>query len=163
MKETIVDLCQFQIQYLKKLIENIPEDRLYEKQLEGYNSAGWILGHICVEAEDVFAHLDIQYPTVDENWISWFRNSSGKITSLENLPSKEELIQMLESRYHLLCDAYLNLSDERRNGPHPSNFMKDKLKTFDSWYAHLLTTHISIHCGNLSIWKKIIGLPIGGY
>lgn len=163
MKTTTVELCRFQIQYLKKLVHNIPENQLYEKQLEGYNSAGWILGHICIEADDVFAQLDIDHPKVSPQWTNWFRNSSGKITSLENLPTKSELIQVLDIRYNLLCEAYLNLSEERLKGPHPSIFMKEIVSSFDAWYAHHLTTHIAVHCGNLAVWKKIIGIPVGGY
>jgi hypothetical protein len=66
-QSTIAELSNFQLTYLKKLIINIPNDRLYELQLSGYNSAGWILGHLCVEAEDPLNHLNINYKKVDAN------------------------------------------------------------------------------------------------
>lgn len=96
MKETIISLYNFQLLYLKKLVDNVPEDRLYEKQLEGYNSAGWLLGHLCVEADDLFIYLNLPYTTLDPPWYDWFKNSRGKITDVKNLPTKRILLDTLE-------------------------------------------------------------------
>jgi hypothetical protein len=88
-ESTIIELYEFQFNYLKKIVENIPNDRLYELQLEGYNSAGWILGHLCVEAEDPLSSLAINYEKINENWHTWFQNTTSNIPSLEKLPTKE--------------------------------------------------------------------------
>ena len=163
MKETIIELYNFQVLYLQRLLENIPENRLYEKQLEGYNSAGWLLGHICVEVEDILNYLHIPYKKVDPQWHTWFKSSSGKLTSLDHLPSKEELFSVLFERYSLLAEVYLELTGEQRQSEHPSIMLRSVLFTLDSWIAHHLTTHIAIHCGNIVVWKKMIGLEVNGY
>lgn len=162
MKQTIAALYKFQLNYLEKLVQNIPEDRLYEKQLEGYNSAGWILGHIFVEAEDVLNFLDIPYEK-NKDWTALFQNTNGKITTLEHLPTKEEMLTKIKSRYDALLDVYLNLNQTERNADHPSTLIKEMLPNMDAWFAHHLTTHISIHCGNLVVWKKMVGLEVNGY
>lgn len=167
MQETssILDLFNFQLQYLQRLVENIPDQRLYEKQLEGLNSAGWILGHICVEADDVINQLQVQerFKTLDPKWTDWFRNTTGKISSLEGLPSKEVLLTALIERYKTLGQVYLELSETQRKGEHSSKLLKGILTSFDAWFAHHLTTHIAVHCGNLVVWKKVIGLPVNGF
>ena len=164
-KDTIIDLLNFQLQYLKQLVKNIPNERLYEKQLEGFNSAGWILGHICVEADDVINQLnaDKSFDKLDSNWQKWFKNSTGKIEQLEQLPKKEALLNILIQRYNALGSAYANLNTEQRNTGHPSKLLSEVLTTFDSWFAHHLTTHIAMHCGNIVVWKKLIGLPVNGF
>jgi len=167
MKEVnaIIDLLNFQLKYLHQLVENIPDERLYEKQLEGLNSAGWLLGHICVEADDVINHLKVQdrFKTLDAQWTTWFRNTTGRIEALEGLPKKAELINTLNERYQILGQVYLELSEEQRKGGHPSKMLQNVLTTFDAWFAHHLTTHIAVHCGNLVVWKKVIGLKVNGY
>lgn len=162
MTSTITSLARFQLNYLKKLVANIPDDRLYEKQLDGYNSAGWILGHIYVEADDVLNFLNIPYEQNDL-WKSLFYNTAGRLQSLDNVPEKGELVEKLYERYDQLIDVYENLSTEQRSAPHPSKMVKDILPNVDAWFAHHITTHISIHCGNLVVWKKMIGLEVGGY
>lgn len=161
--KTIVHLFKFQKSYLKQLLDNVPEEKLYAKQLNGYNSAGWILGHLCVEAEDVFNYFNIPYQKLDKRWSTWFKNSSGEISTSENLPTKKELLAIFEKRYLLLCDVYESLSSKDRTSRHLSTLLKDKLPDIDSWFAHHLTTHIAIHCGNIVVWKKLIGLQVNGY
>ena len=163
MHNTVTELFKFQEAYLENLLSNIPEERLYEKQLKNYNSAGWILGHLCIEAEDVFNHLNIPYEKVNESWTTWFKNSSGTITSLEELPTKKELTHVFKKRYEALCLAYNNLSPRDRFSDHPSKFMENHLPNLDAWFAHHLTTHIAIHCGNIVVWKKMVGLKVDGY
>lgn len=162
MSSTIVSLFRFQEKYLFKLLENVSEEDLYKKQLEGFNSAGWILGHFCVEAEDVLKYYQISYQE-QRDWVSLFQNTRGKISSLDKLPSKEELLVSFKERYDLLCVKFDSLSPEELKQAHPSTFMRDFLPDIESWYAHHLTTHISLHIGNLVVWKKMIGLEVGGY
>ncbi len=163
MKTTIISLFNFQLLYLKKILNNIPEERLYEKQLDGFNSAGWLLGHLCVEAEDIFIHLNVSYNQLESDWYTWFKNSTGVVKSVNDLPAKEQLISKLEERYALLSSLYVNLSDEERLSEHPSIMLKEIFPNLDSWFAHYLTTHIAIHCGNIVVWKKMIGLDADGF
>lgn len=161
--DLVIATYRFNLNYLKRLCENISEEKLFEKQLDGFNSAGWILGHIAVEAEDVIQHLAIDAPPVPQQWVKWFRVGSGKVNSLEGLPTKIELLSLMEARYEALAKAYSTLTDEQKSGPHPSQFLKSVYTNLDQWYAHHLTSHIAIHCGNLVVWKKLIGLEVGGY
>lgn len=162
MKNTVLDLYRFQKNYLFKLLDNIDDTQLYERQMDGFNSAGWILGHLCVEAEDVLDYLKIDYTKVSDNWEKWFRNSTGKVERIEGLPTKEWLINIFTERYNLLESAYSELGS-RGDDPHPSIMLKDIFTNLDAWFAHHLVTHIAVHCGNISVWKKMIGLEVGGY
>lgn len=162
MKETVVELYRFQLTYLEKLVENISDELLYRKQDEGFNSLGWILGHLIVEAEDVFHDLEIPNE-VNPKWSAYFKNSSGKIDSDSILPSKEELIDLVKSRYNRLAEEYSKLTDLERTANHPSSFLREKYSSYDAWFAHHITTHIAIHCGNIVVWKKMMSLEINGY
>ena len=159
---TIEALYHFNISYLIRLAENIPDEQLYEKQLDGFNSAGWILGHLFVEGQDILDFYEIEHHTSSE-WDQYFRYGSGKITSRENLPKKEDLIKKIKKRYQLLLELYLNLSDEQKAAKHPSTLLAGTYENMDTWFAHHFTNHIAIHCGNITVWKKLIGLPINGY
>jgi hypothetical protein len=41
--------------------------------------------------------------------------------------------------------------------------LKEVFPTLDSWFAHHLTTHIAVHCGNIVVWQKMIGLDADGF
>lgn len=163
MKNTILELFDFQLSYILKLVDNIPDNMIYDLQLKGINSPGWILGHLIVEAEDVLNHLNVPYTSINPEWYDWFRNTTGKIDSLNRLPSKQELIDILVYRYHLLKSTYEDLDVNLLNSSHPSEMMSSVLTNLDSWFAHHITTHIAIHAGNISVWKKLSEISVGGY
>lgn len=163
MKKTIIELYNFQVRYLMQLLANIPDHRLFEKQDEGFNSPGWLLGHLCVEAEDVLKYLDIPYKLLEPQWFRWFSNSTGKLTLSERLPMKIELITEFEQRYSLLAVYYMQLTGQQMSSAHPSKFLEKDYSNLDSWFSHHLTTHLAIHCGNLVVWKKLSGIDVEGF
>ncbi len=65
--------------------------------------------------------------------------------------------------YPELCRIYREMPDAERQKGHPSTIIRDRLPDLDAWVAHHLTTHLSIHCGNLATWKKIVGIEVDGY
>lgn len=162
-KETIIAIAKFQCHYLEQLYNNVPEDKLYERQLQGYNSAGWVMGHLAVEADSVLHHLKIRKLPKLKGWYQWFKNTQGKITTLEGLPGKAELLKEFKEANTVLIEAYNTLPVGDRNSSHPSIIIGQRLPNLDSWVTHHITTHISIHCGNFAVWKKLVGLNVEGF
>jgi uncharacterized damage-inducible protein DinB len=163
---TILELFNFQMRYLHKLVANIPDELLYAKQMAGYNSAGWILGHLCVEAEDALQKMDLvrEEDRIDPLWWRWFENTTGKIDTVDrSLPDKATLMRTLDQKYKQLGEIYGSLTAAQRASPHPSTFLRQVLSSYDAWFAHHLTTHIAMHCGNIVVWKKMLGLSLSGY
>ena len=158
----ISNLYYFQKKYLFQLLENIPEERAYERQVEGYNSAGWIMGHLCVEAMDALTKLGIESDG-NEEWLQWFSYDSGKLQSIDGLPSLAESKAEFDRLYELLINAYETLSEEDASKAPDSALLAEILPDVKTWLAHHLTTHVSIHAGNLVVWKKMLGLNVGGY
>lgn len=163
MNNTIKELFDLQMFYLIKVLDNIPENKLYEKQGDGFNSAGWTLGHLIVESEDLFSFLNIPTIKIPDEWDRCFKN--GKRNGLEdknNLPSKGELINAFQLRYNSLMTNYLKLTNVEKESPHPSEMLRDFYSNLDSWYVHHLITHVAVHIGNITTWKKVIGLEVNG-
>ena len=164
MHKTIKELYHFQKTYLKQIVQNIPENHLYDQQIEGFNSAGWILGHLIVESEDVFNYLKIETVKIPSQWRKYFkRNSKSNLYELENLPVKAELVKLFELRYDQLLDVYLDLTNEERNAMHPSEMLSSFYSNVDAWFVHHLINHVAIHCGNITTWKRMIGLETNGF
>ena len=44
----VIELFDFQKKYLFQLVKNISDKDLYLFQDKGFNSAGWILGNLCL-------------------------------------------------------------------------------------------------------------------
>ncbi len=163
MNNTIGQLYNFQKFYLKQIVDNIPQDRLFEKQSEGFNSAGWLLGHLVVEADSVMNFLNLSLPAVPTAWKQSF--AGGGIWDpgrFESFPTKKQLLTHFEERYDEILDAYEQLNEEEKAAEHPSLLLANIYANVDAWIAHHLVNHIAVHCGNIVVWKKAIGLPVQG-
>jgi hypothetical protein len=155
MDKDIEHLFNFQMKYVLGLVENIPQELVYEKQGE-FNSAGWVLGHLCVEGVDALVKIAGDYP-LDKSWLSLF-SYKGELKSgaEENLPDLKSLTADFESIYKALWEQAITLDKQALSLAPQSELLQNIFPTTSSWLAHHLTTHIAIHAGNLSVWKNCL-------
>ena len=162
MSKDILYIYNFQKDYLFNVLNNVSDEIAYQKQLEGFNSAGWIMGHLCAEGIDVMNKMSIENPCTI-NWGEIFSYNSKKLESIHELPTLTEAKNDFSKIYDILIDRFLNLTEKEKDSPAPSVLLEDILPNLSSWYIHHLTTHISVHIGNIVVWKKMLGLEINGY
>ncbi len=162
-KESILSLFDFERAYLLRMMDNIPEELLYAKQNEGFNSAGWLMGHLCVEIQDVLDHFNLDYPKWSGSIDTAFRMGISGELDLSIKQKKNEILDVFETRYNLARQLYIDTDSEKLEGPHPSAFLGDLVPDLDAWFIHHLVPHLAIHAGNLSVWKKLVGLEVNGY
>ena len=156
------DVCVFSLNYLSALVEDIPEDRLYEGQLDHVNAPGWVLGHISVETDDGLRYAGGDQ-VVPQSWYDHFYYTAPRISSLDGLPQKEEMLSACKKAVIGLMDVVEVMPDELLDKPCHSEFLREHLPTERDWYVHILTTHIAIHAGNVATWRKLHGLAAAGY
>lgn len=163
MRNTIVELFEFQEQYLFQILRNIPESKLYSTDKNMGNSPGWILGHLIVEIEDIFNHLNIERENIETFFFESFKGGVYyKSFNVEKLPNKEKLMILFKKRYSLLLNTYLELNQNQRKEKHPSEMLSEIYSNVDSWIVHHLITHVAVHIGNISTWKKMNHIEVQG-
>lgn len=82
---------------------------------------------------------------------------------LKELPNKDLLIRIFETRYDILINEYLNLNEAIRKEKHPSKLFSEIYSNIDSWFVHHLITHLAIHSGNITVWKQARGMKVEGF
>ena len=167
MSQDVIALYHFQQQYLFQVLANIPDDVAYERGEEklngvGLNSAGWLMGHLCAEGIDVLTKLAIEY-RVDVDYSALFSYQVKEMPAVERCPSLSQMKQDFDYIYGLLATAYAELDETKAQVAPPSELLQSVLSTTSAWFAHHLTTHLSIHIGNLTVWKKVMGIEVNGY
>jgi hypothetical protein len=76
------------------------------------------------------------------------------------LPSKAELVEALEKGRQQIPIAAAKADPARLNEPHTVDIFKDSpVQTVGDVVAHLLTTHLASHVGQLSTWRRMQGRP----
>jgi hypothetical protein len=74
-------------------------------------------------------------------------------------PSKAELLTKFDEAHDLLQRAVVAATPEQLAKPSPHPRTKDKLPTIQDLVGFLLTGHFGVHLGQLTTWRRMIGLP----
>ena len=92
-------------------------------------------------------------------WATLFGMGSKPSASRRDYPPKEELARAFEQTYQHLRQKAAAATPEQLAQPTTNPRAKETLPTFRELVAFLLTGHVGVHLGQLSAWRRMIGLP----
>jgi len=158
MLDNAIQVNLFLMQYCRTLLADIPEERMAEQPVAGVNHPAWILGHLAWTADGALAMLGAQ-KLLPEEWKPLFASGSKPSASRAAYPSKDELLRAVEEGYLQARRKAASASAEQLSPPTTSPRAKEILPTFREMVAFVLTGHMGVHLGQLSSWRRMIGLP----
>lgn len=69
------------------------------------------------------------------------------------------MLRSVEEGYRQLRQVIASASTEQLARPTTNPRLKDTLPTLKELFTFLMTGHVGIHLGQLSTWRRLIGLP----
>jgi hypothetical protein len=153
-----IKINQFLLLYCHMLIADIADERMAEQPMPGVNHPAWILGHLAFSAELIVCRLGGEKFLPGE-WSELFKPGSSPRAARGDYPSKDELLKALEDAFAHARSAVAGASAEALAVPTPNPRMKEVLPTLRENAAFILTGHLGVHLGQLSSWRRLIGLP----
>lgn len=157
MFETELKINRFLLQYAHLLTNDIPDERFAEQPLPGVNHPAWIIGHIAVTGDFVSSICGGQ-KHCPETWGKQFGPGSVMTGNRGDYPSKAELIQTLDRAFLAAHEVVPSATEEQLARPNPNRRMREGLPTLREACAFLLTGHFGVHLGQLSAWRRMIGV-----
>lgn len=157
MHPTILTLNRFLLEYFELLIFQMPMDKLAERPAGVGHSALWLLGHMAISVD--FAHQALGQENIcPARWfVAFGPGSSDDIKNPEKYDATE-MIEVIRYGYAKLHDFTLAADESLLSEPHPVEILQGTaLKTKGDLLGHLLTTHLSMHLGQLSFWRRLQG------
>lgn len=151
-------LYAFVLQYCEMLAAGIDDHRLAEQPLPGVNHPAWILGHLAVGTDYAAKILGERFACP----IDWHRQFGPGSTISGNrsiYPTKDELLAAIRVGHARVTAALAHVDEAKLAAPNPLGVLVNELPTVGDMLAHLLTTHAATHLGQLSAWRRMIGLP----
>jgi len=159
MLESEIAINRFLTGYCRKMMEDLPDERLTEQAVPGVNHPAWIIGHLAFVAHRGVALLTGAEMALPESWQQKFGPGSKLTATRADYPSKEELLKTLQEAHSLFQRTASAATPERLAQPSQHPRLKDPLPTVKDLAAFLLTGHLGVHLGQLSMWRRMIGLP----
>ena len=147
------------LDYAQRLTADLSDADLAKRPAEGMNPPAWILGHLVLVADSAVMLLGGEGVCPPE-WRTWFGKDSVPLAAGGPQLSKNELMTRLAER-HSEVDRLLakGVAPARLDEPNPREHLRAALPTVGHFLTHMLTTHPGTHLGQLSAWRRAVGLP----
>jgi len=147
------------LRYTRKLTSDLTDEQFSQLPVPTMNPPVWIMGHLATVNDFglQIAGREFQCPKA---WHADFGPNSQPLQYQSGVaPTKAELMTAFE-RGHADLDAVVSsvpadVLAERQ----PLDFLRPHVETLGELLSHLMTTHIAIHLGQLSAWRRTMGLP----
>lgn len=142
---------------MRHMIEPLDEVEFYQPLAGGGNSPGWILGHLTVVHRLGGALLG--GPSVAPEELSLFGPGSSGVVEAAKSPAKAELLLAEAAADRELLAAVQRAPEDLLNSPQQTPFLQQEFPLVRDLVAHILVSHLSLHVGQLSAWRRAKGLP----
>jgi hypothetical protein len=158
MLDGAIRVNQFLMQYCRSLLRDIPDERMTEQPIAAINHPAWILSHLAWTADGTLTTLCGE-KSLPPTWATLFGAGSKPTSARGDYPSKDDLLGAIERVYEALRQKAASADAELLSRPSANRRLKEALPTFGDALVFLLSGHMGVHLGQLSTWRRMIGLP----
>jgi hypothetical protein len=155
-REAILAAFRFTLIYAEKLTADLADDELATAPQPGMNHAAWVLGHVAL-GSDFVALLLGQTMITDEAWMATFGPGSTPVDDRAAYPSKEKLLTTMRKTHARAIELLAGATTKQLDDPNETRFFPAEFPTVGALITHLMTTHATLHLGQLSAWRRALG------
>jgi hypothetical protein len=142
---------------LRKLVADIPDDRLAKQAGGAVNHPAWIIGHLVHSAQAIGGEMGLS-PWLASDWAGKFATGTIPRDHRNFYPSKLELLDALQDSQQRITQRLLALGEAGLSQPLPDERYRAMFPTLGHAVLHILTVHAAIHVGQITVWRRAIGL-----
>lgn len=157
MRQAIIHASQVNLGLFRLLLDGVPDDKKTHQPAGINNHPVWQVGHLATSANSAGKLLGLD-PLVSEAYPGLYGIGSEPVDDPSKYASREELMSLCERNYAEVYTAFESASDDVLAADLPTDRLKERFGTTGNFVTFLLTAHIGFHAGQLSSWRRAIGL-----
>ncbi|HBE71330.1 MAG TPA: hypothetical protein DDW52_24555 [Planctomycetaceae bacterium] len=157
------------LHYAERLLAEIPEDRFARmsapsgKSIQS-NHPAFIVGHLCLYPDKVAALLGSSQEKTQppEKFEAVFSKTAQCVDDPDGTiyPKREEILAFFRQSYLAAIEAIAGASEEVLGRENPVDTpMKEVVDTLGGLVNFYMTSHVMVHLGQLSAWRRMENLP----
>ncbi len=144
------------LDYAKRLVDDIRDERMVFQPGPGVNHPAWILSHLNLY-HPVIVDL-IQGKDFDDPKHHRYGMLSKPVNDRSEYPAKDELIGSFVQGHQAVVEALGSADPAALNAPVTLERWKNTFKTVHVALGYLMILHESVHLGQFSAWRRVQGL-----
>jgi hypothetical protein len=156
--DPVLHSLNYSLNFLAEQVEDVDAADMAAQPAGITNHPSWTIGHLIHVLQLIGTVIGIQR-TLPPEWIVRYGPGSKPVADITVYETKEDLIALLlESRIRL-AEAVSELDDSPLDQPFPDPAYLDVFPTVRHALNQVLVGHTAFHIGQLSVWRKAMGLP----
>ena len=156
--QTILDLAEANAHLLRAMLADIPPADLCRQPNGIRNHAAWQVGHVAFVRSAVAKMLGAD-AGLPETWAALFAPGTDPTADAATYPTKDELTAAFDRAHRASCDAVAKATPGALDQPPPVERLRGRFPTMRHLAFGMLTIHDAMHIGQLSVWRRAMGLP----
>lgn len=156
----IVPQLRLSLGYAQQLVADIPAEKFAHCPVPRVNHPAWCLGHLAIYAErtlDMIGRKDLASP--DPAFDELFKAGTECVDQPGRYPSKDAITKRYLGRWEVVANALPTMPDEHCFEPNPAEGrMRELFPTLGAMIVFVCGTHHMMHLGQISTWRRLIGL-----
>src|SRR5262245_60307850 len=128
------------VDYARRLVADIPDEKMAAQPAPGMNHAAWVLGHLTYVLDSMIGVFG-EKPTMSAEWKELFNVPSKPLPDRSKYPSKAELLAAYEQSYRRLVERIKAAPSEEFDKEFPNPRLRPLLPTVGMAMVHILTSH----------------------
>jgi len=158
--QTIVPSAELVLRYADQLVQSVPAESFAKMPMKDLNSAAFNIGHLSIYGDRICGLLgrnDLVQPMPYS--ADLFKAGAPCLDQPGLYPSKETLVATFFERQRRAIDAFRSTTEATLLAENPAEGrFKEMFPTVGSAAAFLLTGHVAMHLGQISAWRRVMGL-----
>jgi hypothetical protein len=157
MNRYLRDTLTRTLAYAKANLADIPDDKMCVQPAGSMNHPAWTVGHIVGSFELGLGLLGGEAKP-REGWRELFARGSTPSTDGSRYPSKDDLVRALEDAHARMEKKLADIEPSAFEEPMPDEGLKAVFPKVGDFVFAVVTVHEGMHIGQLTAWRRAMGL-----
>lgn len=162
----IADSLKLCLGYAERLLKDIPAEQFGRLANVGgtvinSNHPAFIYGHLALYGPRIADELGKEATSIPDSFESVFSHTVTCVDDPDGTiyPAMDEVTSVFFDGYKNALSALESATDEQLAVTNPNEAMIPKFPTMGSMHTFYVGGHMMIHMGQLSAWRRMMGMP----
>lgn len=148
----------YALDYLREQVADVPDADMTAHPKGIMNHPAWVIGHLSFTCQMLGGAIGMD-PWLPADFATRFGTGSVPCAEVSVYPTKANALATLANAQARITRAVEQLTEAQLDMPFPEPSLLDVFPSIRHALTQVLVGHTSLHLGQVSVWRKAMGLP----
>ncbi len=155
----ILNSYELTLEHLRRMVADLDEAQMVCQPNGIVNHPAWTIGHLVYSGQAIGGEIGLVVWLPSE-WARRFGTGSRPVADSTAYPSKAALLEALHDSQRRITNRLAALGQDGLVRPLPDEHYRDRLPTLGHAVLHILVGHSAMHVGQVTAWRRAMGLTV---